>query len=204
MLDFSAALQHQLQVEQPTKIDQIPDKQIDILLFKTSFERQFSILCTSGLSNYAMTNNTRENNHQHIELCFALPSYWDLTFQSESASWVVEKLMFLSNYVINKNTYFWDGHSIPNKNPNAPFSNTMQQSFLFFSHTLLHPDKLTAVHVNDKIIHLLFLIPIFQNELDRKISRGPDSLKKKMLTAHVGEILDDFRTPVIKKLFGFL
>jgi hypothetical protein len=202
MLDFATALQQQINADNFEKIDQITEKQIDLILLKTRYDRNFSILATSGLSQYKMPFSEAENNEPFIELCFALPSYWDNTFQSENSKWVLEKLKFLCNFVLGRNTHFWDGHTMPNAKPNKPFSETMKQEYLFFSKSILYTDQLSQVMLEEKTIHLLFLIPIFQKEFEHKLSRGTMALKKKIVNINAGEILDDFRTTAITKRFG--
>lgn len=202
MSDFTHAIQEFLHAYPITKIDEVSYKEIDIVLFDAHFDRQFSILCTSGLSKYDLPINEREDNLANIELCFALPSYWDKSFKSDNAAWVVEKLKFLCQFVLEKNTYFWDGHTMPNANPNKPFSQTMQQEYLLFSKSLLYPSELNIVQLGDKSVQLLFLIPLFQKEFDRKQARGTVEIKKKLIGSGVGEILDDFRSPIVKKRFG--
>lgn len=202
MPDYISELQRQINAKQTIKIDEIIDCKIELFLLDANLDRNFFILTTSGLAAYELPISDKENNAKHIELCFALPSYWDTTFKSENALWVVEKLKFLCNFLIDKKTHFWDGHTIPNSNPNKPFSETMKQEYLLFSHTFLFPDKLSQIQVEDKNIHLLFLIPIFQKELEHKLSRGTMALKKKMLNSNASEILDDFRLVWIKKRFG--
>lgn len=202
MPDFSQAFQSKLEVQKYEIIDKIEIYNIDIVLFPTNFSRKFSILSTSGLSNFAMPQRTEEENQPHVELCFALPSYWDLSFASENSRWVVDKLKFLCHFVLEKQTHFWDGHTIPNAKPNRPFSKTMQQDCLLFSKSILHENELTSVELNNTKVYLLFLIPLFKKELDHKQARGTNAIKKKLVNANVGEILDDFRTVVITKRFG--
>jgi hypothetical protein len=108
MPKFSDELIHQLSIETFTKIDEIPNKNIEIGLVSTKFDRDFTLLTTSGLSQYTLPIREEENSEPHIELCFALPSYWDLTFQNENCAWVLEKLKFLVNFVLDKKTHFWD------------------------------------------------------------------------------------------------
>jgi len=202
MLDFATALQQQLHTDNFELIDQISDKNIDLVLLKTAFDRNFSILTTSGLSNYAMPFNDAENNEPFVELCFAIPSYWDTSFQNQNANWVIEKLKFLCEFVLDRNTYFWNGHTIPNAKPNKPFSETMKQEYLLFSKSILYPDQLSQVLVDEKIVHPLFLIPLFQKEFEHKLSRGTTAIKKKLVNINAGEILDDYRTPAVTKRFG--
>jgi hypothetical protein len=202
MISFQASLEQRFGEENITKIDEITNHKIDILLVKSNFDRQFTLLTTSGLSNYNMPVNDKENNGEHIELCFALPSYWDITFKGENTSWVLEKLKFLSDFVLSRNTYFWDGHTIPNANPNKPFSATMKQDHLLFSKSMLYEQDLQTIECEGTTVHLLFLIPLFQKELDHKFSRGTLAIKRKLIDSNHGEILDDYRGVVIKKRFG--
>lgn len=202
MTSFQAALVKQFSEQNISRIDEIPQHKIDILLVKTDFDRNFTLLITSGLSAYDMPLREEENNAPHIELCFALPSYWDLTFKSENASWVIEKLKFLVDFVLSKKTHFWDGHTMPNANPNRPFSNTMKQNHLLFTKSMLYENELNTFEVDGKTVQLLFLIPLFEKELEHKFSRGTMAIKRKLIGSNQGEILDDFRTTVVKKRFG--
>lgn len=202
MPDYSEVLKSRIQAQSITKIDQIADKKIDILLLDAHLDRAFSILTTEGLSNYTMPFRDTENNAPHVELCFALPSYWDLDFASENSVWVLEKIKFLAEFVINRETHFWDGHTIANANPNKPFSTTMKQDFLLFSKPLLYQEELGEITLAEKSITPLFLIPIFNKEFEHKLSRGVLSLKKKLVNHNVSEILDDYRTSSIQKRFG--
>ncbi len=202
MISFQAALVKQFSEQNISKINEIPQHKIDIMLVKTDFDRNFTLLTTSGLSTYDMPLREEENNAPHIELCFALPSYWDLTFKSENASWVIEKLKFLVDFVLSKKTHFWDGHTMPNANPNRPFSNTMKQNHLLFAKSMLYENELNTFEVDGKTVQLLFLIPLFEKELEHKFSRGTMAIKRKLIGSNQGEILDDFRTAVVKKRFG--
>jgi hypothetical protein len=204
MTSFKAALAQRFSEENITKIDEVSQYNIDILLVKTHFDRDFTLLTTSGLSAYQMPFREEENNAPHIELCFALPSYWDLTFTNENSSWVIEKMKFLVDFVLTKKTHFWDGHTMPNANPNGPFSNSMKQNHLFFSKAILYENELNTFEVEGKTVHLIFLIPLFQKELEHKFSRGIMAIKRKLAASNHCEILDDFREVVIKKRFGIL
>ncbi len=202
MNSFQAALVKQFSEQNISKINEIPQHKIDILLVKTDFDRNFTLLTTCGLSAYDMPLREEENNAPHIELCFALPSYWDLTFTNENSSWVIEKLKFLVDFVLTKKTHFWDGHTMPNANPNGPFSNTMKQNHLFFSKAIIFENEFNTFEVGGKTVHLLFLIPLFQKELEHKFSRGIMAIKRKLVAGNHSEILDDFRTAAVKKRFG--
>lgn len=202
MTDALVALKKRFGSDNISLIDEITEHQVAIVLVNPRLQRDFTILMTCGLSNYAMPLNENEENEPLIELCIALPSYWDLEFKNENAKWVVEKLIFLVNFCIKKQTHFWNGHTMPNSNPNKSFSDSMKQNFLFISKPISYEKELSVIKWEDKTVHLLFLIPIFQKELEHKFSRGIVALKKKLVSKNFGEIIDDYRDSAVKPWLG--
>lgn len=201
MTSFQAALAQRFGKENISKIDEIETHKVDVLLIRTAFDRNFSLLITAGLSNYDMPLREEENNQPHIELCFALPSYWDLKFEHENSNWILEKLRFLVEFCLSRKIHFWDGHTMPNANPNKPFSDSMKSSHLLFAKSMLYENELSSIEIDGKTVRLLFLIPLFDKELEHKFSRGTMAIKRKLIESGHGEILDDFRTVVVKKRF---
>jgi hypothetical protein len=202
MTDAFKALCNRFGEENITRIEEFTDYSIEIVLVKPNLNRDFSILMTLGLSAYEMPVNELEQNEPFIELCFALPSYWDLKFKSTNARWVLDKLKFLVDFCLSNETYFWNGHTMPNAKPDAPFSTTMKMEFLFFSQPMLYENELATISYENKTLHLLFLVPIFRKELEHKFSRGTLALKKKLVSKNHGEILDDFRVSTVKPWLG--
>ena len=80
----------------------------------------------------------------------------------------------------------------------------MKQNHLFFSKAILYENELNTFEVEGKTVHLIFLIPLFQKELEHKFSRGIMAIKRKLAASNHCEILDDFREVVINKRFGIL
>jgi hypothetical protein len=202
MTDALEALNKRFGAENLTVIDEIRNYNIAIVLVNPKLNRDFSVLMTCGLLNYAMPYNDKEDNEPFIELCFALPSYWDFDFKTDNTRWVIDKLKFLVDFCLSKQTHFWNGHSMPNANPNRPFSATMKQDNLFIAKPMLFEQELSIIKTDEKTVHLLFLIPIFQKELEHKFSRGIVALKKKLVSKNFGEIVDDFRESAVKPWLG--
>lgn len=202
MTDALDALNKRFGSDHLKLIKEIAEHHVSIVLVNPRLHRDFNILMTCGLSNHAMPFNEKEENEPFIELCFALPSYWDLEFKDDKSKWVVDKLTFLVDFCLKKQTHFWNGHTIPNANPNKSFSDSMKQGFLFISKPLSYENELSIIKWEDKTVHLLFLIPIFQKELEHKFSRGIVALKKKLVSKNFSEIIDDYRDSAVKPWLG--
>jgi len=202
MTTFLQALSTKFGEETLTVIDKVPNSEVVIVLIRGNFNRKFSLLSTCGLSTSKMPFRQEENNAPFVELCFALPDYWDFNFESPNSKWPIEKLKFLVSYALQKNVHFWDGHTMPNAKPNKPFSVSMKQNHLFLSKPLIYENEFSIVMLEQTEVHWLFLIPIFEKELEYKFTRGVNALKKKLVGAGHGEILDEFRPSAIKRMFG--
>jgi hypothetical protein len=167
---------------------------------------KIKVLMTNGLSNYKMPVLEKFVGREFNELFFCLPSYWDLEDHSNDAmNWVFEILFKLQRHVIEKETWFGVGHTIPFKNPIEAISSTMNQKYFFFADPIFIKDELQEIKVGDKSIHFLSIIPIFEDEFDYKIGKGTYKFQKKLAQKDVTELLDDYRGSALKsnwKLFS--
>ena len=101
--------------------------------------RKVTVLTTIGLSDYLMPVTDAYRGFERNELCFCLPSYWDLDDLSNlRCNWVVDQLRRLTRFVREKETFFGHGHTVAGSNPPQALSETMRQSYLMMA----HPDLL--------------------------------------------------------------
>lgn len=164
-----------------------------------------TILMTNGLSNHRMKVHEKYAGKEYNEIFFCLPDYWD--FENPAGKWVFPMLEKLSSFVIEKDTWFGPGHTIPNGNPPVVFSEIMKQSFLVLDNPILLQKELAPLESPDgNKIHFLALIPVFKDEFDYKTSKGMYKLQSKFREKGVNELLDMYRLSVIRgkwKLFPF-
>lgn len=162
------------------------------------------LLMTNNLSAYHMPVLEKFIGKEHNELYFCLPSYWDLDDQTNpNFAWVFEALFKLQKHVQEKNTWFGMGHTIPFANPLKPMSERMKQSYFFLTDPDFMAKELQAMQVEDKTVHFLGIIPIFEDELDYKQGKGTYKFKEKLSNHNITEILDDYRSTVLKTKWRF-
>ena len=178
--------------------DFTPQKEDCFPLWMISLEHRskITILMTNGLSNYTMPVHEKHAGREHVELYFCLPSYWDI--ENIEKQWVFEWIQKMAKHVTEKQTWFGVGHTIPNGNPAAAFSPTMNQRYLLLNEPMYLREKLESVQLEDKEIHFLAVIPIFEDEMDYKMAKGTYKLLQKMEGKGISELLDDYRMSSLK------
>lgn len=175
---------------------------VALVLICPNHDRQVTLLCTIGLSEKKMDVNELNQGYEHIELYMALPSYWDINeTENPNFNWVNHWLIKLSDYIVEKNTFFAHGHTLATGNPPQSLSSTMKQNYLLLHHPIAFEKQLRSVKTENKNIHFLAVTPIFSDEFDYKVSRGTIGLLKKMKSKGCNEIIDDYRTSVVKKKY---
>jgi hypothetical protein len=172
-----------------------------LLEIKIEMRSEIIVLMTNGLSDYAMPVPEKYKERNHAELYFCLPSYWDLT--TENGKWVIEWIQKLAKHCIEKETWYGIGHTFPNGNPAMPLSNTMKQKYLMLNAPYFLEKELSPIQTEDKEIHFLGIIPIFEDEMDYKMGKGTYKLLQKIEGKGVSELLDDYRMSCLKSKWRF-
>ena len=162
------------------------------------------ILLTNGLSDFQMNVHEKHIGEEFNELYFYLPSYWDLyDLKNPSMNWVYYWLEKLQNHVISKNSWFGNGHTIATGKQLVPLSNKMLQNHFILAYPLELTKELAPINLEEKTIHFLSVIPIFEDEMDYKQGKGTAKLFKKFAQANVTEKLDEFRKTVLRNRWNF-
>ncbi len=172
-----------------------------LLEIKIEMRSEIIVLMTNGLSDYAMPVPEKYKDRNHAELYFCLPSYWDLT--TDNGKWVIEWIHKLAKHCIEKETWYGIGHTFPNGNPASPLSNTMKQKYLMLNAPYFLEKELSPIQTEDKEIHFLGIIPIFEDEMDYKMGKGTYKLLQKIEGKGVSELLDDYRMSCLKSKWRF-
>lgn len=158
------------------------------------FKKKYTIICTEGLSDYAMPVTHKYEGSEHIELCFCCESDWDLT--DPNYSWVFDKLDWLGAFLLERKTWFGVGHTIPNGKPPVALSKVFTQTHFFFDEATVFTKEFAPISTKEKDIHFLFVIPISKIELDFKQKKTTFGFKKRMKKRGLSEILEDFRVDI--------
>jgi hypothetical protein len=184
------------------RVHSIPDESgnnVDLLILDIETKVPIKVLMTDGLSNYKMPVPERYKERSHNELYFALPSYWEIEeVNNPKMNWPIEKIKKLANHVIEKETWYGPGHTFSNGTPPEALSETMKQNHMLLAEPIFLEDILQPLEVNGKTIYFLGVIPLFDDEFDRKQSKGYYKFIRKFRGRNGNEILDDFRSTIYK------
>jgi hypothetical protein len=163
------------------------------------------ILMTTRLSDFKMNVHEKHIGEEFNELYFYLPSYWNVDdLNNRNMNWVFIWLEKLKMHVIEKNTWFGNGHTLATGKTLVPLSEKMLQNHFILAQPIEFRTELSPILVQDKQINFLAVIPIFEDEMDYKQGKGTLKLLKKFEQANVTEKLDEFRKTVLRTRWNFL
>jgi len=187
-------------------IVELPHNEGDTSLITIYVESQnVTLLMTNGLSDYCMLVPESEKGKEFNEIYFCLPSYWRLNdAENPLMNWVLVWINKLAKYVVEKNTWFGKGHTIPCGNPFQNLSSTMRANHFFLNDPMLLREELQPIENKDKTIRFLGIIPIFEDEMDYKSGKGTLKLIKKLEGHRISEKLDDYRGTILRSRWKML
>jgi len=175
-----------------------------LLMIELQERSKIQVLMTNGLSNYKMPVTEKYVGKEFTELYFCLPSYWDLEDETNpNFNWVWTWIQRLTHFVLEKQTWFGVGHTIPAGNPPAPLSATMKQNHFFFSAPVFLQHSLKPLKISEKEVHFLAIIPIFEDEMDFKLGKGTFKFQRKLAQQNITELLDDYRMTALRNKWRF-
>jgi hypothetical protein len=188
-------------VELPVSDGEVPLLLVDMI---SKGKLQLRILLTNGLSAYNMPVPDKFKDRAYNELFFCLPSYWDLTDKSNTnMNWVFVWIQKLYKHVLEKETWFGPGHTIPCGNPFKALSDTMKSNHLFLVEPMLLKDEMLPFETELKTTYFLAILPIFEDEMDYKRGKGTFKLLEKLANSRISEKLDDYRATCLKRRWMF-
>ncbi|MGB0914891.1 MAG: suppressor of fused domain protein [Crocinitomicaceae bacterium] len=186
-------------LELPTKEGEVP-----LLILDLELRSPVTVIVTNGLSDYCMPVPDKLKGEEFNELYFCLPSYWQWEdTDNPQMNWVFDWIQRLSKYVVEKESWFGHGHTMPCGAEMKELSATMKQNHFFLTRPMLLEQEMAEMKIDDKTVQFLAIVPIFKKEFEYKQSRGTLKLIRKMITKGVSELLDDFRQPITKSKWRF-
>ncbi len=183
------------------RVSSIPVEEGNIPLLALDLESRtrVTVIVTNGLSNYSMPVPEKYTGREFNELYFCLPDYWDWQdLGNPRMNWIFPWIQRLAKHAMEKNTWYGPGHTMPCGKDMESLSETMQQNHFLLSDPLLLERELAPLTVNGKTIHFLSIIPLFPDEMDYKQGKGTYKLLQKLHQHGVSELLDDYRSTVLR------
>jgi hypothetical protein len=187
-----------------SEISKISNEFGEFLMITPQNKNGNKILMTIGLSDFKMNVHEKHIGEEFNELYYYLPSYWELEdIQNPNMNWVFIWLEKLKKHVIEKNTWFGNGHTLATGKPLVSLSEKMLQNHFIFAQPIELRTELSPILIQGKTINFLAVIPIFEDEMDYKQGKGTLKLLKKFDQANVTEKLDEFRKTVLRTRWNF-
>lgn len=188
------------------RVTEIPvhEGEMPLLLLDLELKSPVTILMTNGLSDYKMPVHEKFEGREFNELYFCLPSYWEWdALDNPRMNWIYPWIQRLSKFVVENNTWFGHGHTMPCGSERASLSDTLLQNHFFLSDPILLEEELKPIELHDKTIHFLAIVPIFSKEMDYKQHKGTYKFLQKLQNNGITEKLDDYRESFMKTKWRF-
>lgn len=198
MTSFQAALANRFGEHRVSEVPTL-ESEMTLLALDLELSTPVTVIITNGLSDYQMPVPEQVAGREFNEIYFCLPSYWEWEeLENPRMNWIFPWIQRLAKYVVDKQTWFGAGHTLPCGKEMQELSETMRQNHFFLSDPILLEQQLAPIEVDGKIIYMLAIIPIFPDEMDYKQGKGTFKFLQKLSNQGVTEKLDDFRSTILK------
>jgi hypothetical protein len=198
MTSFQAALANRFSEHRVSEVPTL-EGEMPLLALDLELSTPVTVIITNGLSDYQMPVPEKVAGREFNEIYFCLPSYWEWEeLENPRMNWIFPWIQRLAKYVVDKQTWFGAGHTLPCGKEMQELSETMRQNHFFLSDPILLEQQLAPIEVDGKIIYMLAIIPIFPDEMDYKQGKGTFKFLQKLSNQGVTEKLDDFRSTILK------
>lgn len=166
-----------------------PDIHVDIAVIPPSEERDFYTLVTVGMGAHKM-NVPPElvGRADRAELVFCLPAGWDIQNSDERWYWPLRWMKILARLPISEDSWLGWGHTVPNGGPFA--DNTALCGMLLLAPGCFGDKAEECVLPSGEIVRFYQLVPLYQEEMDYKVSHDTQALLEVMSTGEFSPVLD--------------
>lgn len=157
---------------------------IDVNIMRPTEENNFYVVYTTGMSDLPMTlpeGYEDREDLKYAEIFAFMPPTWNpgKEFQTttdipESDYWMIHLIKFLARFPHEYDTWFADGHTIPNGPDYAPITEGTTMGGVVLKQM---GKQLECIEADDGTrINLLMLIPAYQEEIEYKLKYGMQKL----------------------------
>ena len=176
---------------------------VDVHVFPPREGRPFTTLVTTGMSDRAMAVPDGAPSPRYAELLLCLPPDWPLdqaSFEDERHYWPVRALKFMARFPHEYGTWLGWGHTVPNGDPPAPLAPGVPFTTLLVERPITLPPEAHELVVSpEKTIGFFSLVPLHDDEVRLKMTKGAEALEKLFDEKGVSELLDVRRPSVARR-----
>lgn len=183
---------------------------VDILFVPPTEERPFHTLVTCGMSARPMNVPPEVASQLGFdarfgELLIGLPPEWKMdeaAFRDETNYWPVRWLKTLARLPHEYNTWLWEGHTVPNGDPPAPFAPNTRLCCTMLAPPLSLQVEAHTLGAQDEgggeaEISFFAMQTLYADEVAFKLKSGGEALFELLDANNVGDVLDIARPSVV-------
>lgn len=177
---------------------------IDLHWVAATEDRPYHTLVTSGMSDRAMVTPDEAAGFQYAELAMCLPPEWPLSqeaFEDERNYWPLRLMKQLARLPHEFETWLSVGHTVPNGDPAAPYSQDTELCCALLLPTIQLGEDFHQLTADGRDIYFYNVFPLYVEEMQFKLNRGLDALFDRMDKGGLSDILDLRRRNVCRKRF---
>ncbi|WP_316796071.1 suppressor of fused domain protein [Pedobacter agri] len=176
----------------------MPDFHLDVYFINSS-EDDFNILLTSGMSLLEMTVREGLENpelHKFAELMILLPKeieFGKIFPSGNENDWIIGMLKETARFPHHYDTWLTIGHTLQATADMEPYSEKTDYVGLVILPSVTFDEEFTEIKINDEVINIYTIFPLYKNELEYKISNGYNALLDKLIEKDGKEVFDKQR-----------
>ncbi len=189
----------------------VSEGEFPLLAIEIEAKQPVTLIMTNGLYQKEMMVPEKVKNRKHIELFFALPSYWEYEeIDNPKRNWIFSWIQKLAKHLHENDTWYGYGHTFSNQSiidgkiSYNPLSPIVSAQHLILLDPINLDYEIQKLEIDGKEIHFLAIVPIFSDELDYKQGQSARKLVGKMMNKGVSETIDEFRGSVLKRNWRFI
>jgi hypothetical protein len=176
---------------------------VDVHQFPPREGRDCTVLATTGMSDRPMTVPPGFEDYRHAEVLLCLPPAWPLdeaSFKDERNYWPIRLLKRTARFPHEYDTWLGWGHTIPNGDPPEPYAPGVPFSSVLLDLPFSFPKELFTLDAGrGRTIRFFSLIPLHEEELRLKLTKGMEPLEELFDRHRVNEIVDVARPSVARR-----
>ncbi len=195
------------------------DHELTVELVEANIDRAAHTLITHGMSRRPMNVPPQvqlgvPENFRFAELVIALPFAWPLDEESLAEpeySWPFALLAHLAQFPFAKGTWLGVGHSVPNQDPPRPYHESTAQCCALITPPSEVDEGFRQLRVSagrrgpdgayapGKLVSFYGVVPIYEDEIQFLLDRGPSDLIDRLETERVTEEVAPARKTSVRK-----
>lgn len=169
--------------------------------------KPFHLLVSAGMSAQTMPvpeDLEGERPPSRIELVLGLPPEWPVESGRAEHAWPLRLLAHLARLPSEAGAWLGEGHTIPHGDPMRPYAPGTQLCCALIAPPLAVPPEVQIIPLPGGSAQLLAVVPLFEREVETKLTEGSEKLFERLDQHGVNEVLNPTRRAVAGALLDLL